>query len=178
MKIGRATQNDIEAACSLIQHLSTLDDGHRPCAPEDQGEEWERFDWDDKEHLQEALKLLLSKYRSPTSGLERIVWGFGAMIDAKLFDESLSHLALHPDLATRLAAEKSGEQPPGAEQVALQALQAGIQDWLDIRMAGYTDAQYGKKQLRQLLAASKPGPAETPKPVREEGGDPATVTHS
>ena len=178
MKIGRATQHDIEAACSLIQHLSTLDDGHRPCAPEDQGEEWERFDWDDKEHLQDALKLVLRKYSSPPSGLERIVWGFGAMIDAKLFDESFSHLALHPDLATRLAAEKSGEQPPSAEQVALQALQAGIQDWLDVRMAGYTDAQYGKGQLRQLLDASKPAPAEAPKSVKHAASGSAAVADS
>ncbi len=153
MKIGRATREDIDAACKLIRHLSSLEDGYQPFAEEP--EEYVAFDWDDKQGVRNALELLLAAYRARPSGLERIIWGFGAMIDAELFDESVRHLATHPDLGERLRAEKTGQQAANPDRNALQVLDAGIQTWLDERMSGYTDAQYGKGQLRALLAACK-----------------------
>lgn len=36
-------------------------------------------------------------------------------------------------------------------QGEIDRLRGGIQHWLDVRMAGYTDKQYGKGELRALL---------------------------
>ena len=103
MKVGRATKEDINAATRLVSILDAVEEGYYPPSDKEDDEETDTFfDYDDKKHLRHFYDLVMQQVRARPAGINRVVWGFCAVIDSNITDPDCEYLKLHPDIEAAL----------------------------------------------------------------------------
>lgn len=110
MKIAKATKDDIEAAFKLTGLLNTISDGYCPKSDDDPDCAFVWFDPDDKQHLRILYDELKTIIDAAPGGWNRVIWGFGAIMDSGLIDENAGTLEPHPRILRAL--EKDGADGP------------------------------------------------------------------
>lgn len=103
MKLAKATKEDIEAAMKLTGLLNTIDDGYYPADDdEDSDGDLIYFDPEDIKHLRTLYDKLTSIMAEAPGGWNRVIWGFGAIMDTELLDPNAETLEVNPRILKAL----------------------------------------------------------------------------
>jgi hypothetical protein len=103
MKIAKATEQDVNAACRLLGMIEDVAGGSLPRGIDgevDEGDDPDPFDRENPEHLRMFHDRIMHCASNPPSGLARVIWGFATIMDNNILDPDSKHLDLHPRLKT------------------------------------------------------------------------------
>ena len=101
MKIAKATPEEVDALLNLWRVLNSMDQDAVPCKPDgtwEEGEEYEFFDPDDKEHLRKFHDRVTACFKDHPGGLTRTVAGFHLAMTNHVFDPDADTYEWHPTL--------------------------------------------------------------------------------
>lgn len=107
MQVAKATDRDMEAAMTIAGMLCDVDRGFFPRSPD---EECGEYDPDNVDHLKPFHDRVMSAYDTAPGGMNRVVFGFHAMMCSNIVDLGKDHLALHPRITTALDATEDCEE--------------------------------------------------------------------
>lgn len=105
MKMARASKADLDAALDVSKIIEQLEQGYMPSS--DESEDYERFDSDDREQCQRALRAILDA--AAEGSMFRVTFGMTVVLDPRneLLDPAADTLELHP----KLVAARAGVPP-------------------------------------------------------------------
>lgn len=116
MQVAKASQSDMDMAVKLCQFLDEAEGGYLPSPNVDNEAVW--LDDYSIKHLRKFHQRLLDIVKH--GSLWRIIMGYHALLESKVFDPSVDHLALRPDLEANEALVKAARTALYALAYALE----------------------------------------------------------
>lgn len=107
MKMAKASEADIEAACSIAHILNCIADGEMPDA-----DDLDYFDIDDAGQCRGIVAKLIGVVEKRPGAMNRVVWGMAVLLGPanKIVDPHATTLERYPGDAETGPLELNGEQ--------------------------------------------------------------------